>query len=109
MRAGKLDRVITIEQPNPGAIVDVSSAGFVTVDWVTLATMRAEMTAQEVVEQVGDKGASTIERITFRTRWVDGVTLNGRVTYQGKTYNLKGVTEIQRRRGLEITVERIGP
>lgn len=107
IRAGSLDRTIAIETPATGS---VTLSGALNWLWSTLATLRARVVEQEVIEEVqpAGKGAITIERITFETRYVDGVTPACRVQYQGKIYIVKGVAEIQRRRGLELRVERIG-
>ncbi|MGY4499400.1 hypothetical protein ACVWYH_003331 [Bradyrhizobium sp. GM24.11] len=46
---------------------------------------------------------------TFRTRWLDGVTLENRVTYDGQQYQITQIKELGRRRGLDLTVEKVGP
>jgi hypothetical protein len=47
--------------------------------------------------------------ITFRMRWIDGVTLENRVTYEGNQFKIMSIKEIGRRVGLDITCERVGP
>src|SRR5690242_11494716 len=108
IRAGLLDRTIVIEAPNVDYTVDPT--GGIQFGWNTLGTMRARLAGQEVVEEVKAeaRGAMTIERLTFEMRWLDNVTTACRVTYAGKVYNVKGATEIQRRNGLVLRVERIG-
>src|SRR5690349_19172458 len=95
IRAGSLDRSIVIEAPNPA--YDIDPTGAIQFGWTTLATIRARLAEQEVVEDVKaeGRGAVTTERLTFETRWLDNVTTACRVSYAGKVYNVKGVTEIQ--------------
>lgn len=105
IRAGKLDRTITIERSTE----TIDAAGVPVVTWATLATMRAELTEASTDETIVDSGASTDTTVTFRTRFLDGVTVADRVTYAGRAFNLKGIRELGRRRGLELRTERVGP
>jgi head-tail adaptor len=102
MRAGTLDREIIIER----ATVNVSVEGTVTDTWTPVATLRAEL-----VEGISDETdpATTKATVIFRTRYVAGITVADRITYEGDHYNLKHVGEIGRRRGLELRAERLGP
>jgi SPP1 family predicted phage head-tail adaptor len=99
MRAGKLDREILIE--NFTSSQDPESGGEVQT-WAPLATMRAEVVQSGSDEffQVG--GVAGIVLTVFRIRYVEGVTVLSRVTYEGRIFNLIEVKEIGRRRGLEL-------
>jgi SPP1 family predicted phage head-tail adaptor len=105
MRAGKLDRTITIERytetldeyGNPGG-----------QSWSTLATLRAQIIEASTEEFQRAYGASSETAIIFRVRFMDGVTLADRVSYDGKAHNLVEVKEIGRRRGLELRCKRVG-
>lgn len=106
MKAGSLDRVILIEEPG-----DVTSDifGTKTQNWSPLATMRAQKLTNALVNKEGVRGDTTDNTITFRTRWVDGVTLECRVTCEGVEFKVQSVSELGRRRGLDIVCLRVGP
>lgn len=105
MRAGKLDRIITIER----CIRTVSDAGTVTEVWAPLATVRAQLieaTTREFFEARGEGATSTV---AFRVRWRAGLTTADRITYAGAAFNVVELKELGRRAGLEIRCERIAP
>jgi SPP1 family predicted phage head-tail adaptor len=105
MRAGKLDRVITIER----ATTTIDASGTPQEAWATLATMRAELLDGTTDEFARSFGASTEAVAVFRTRYLDGLTVSVSVTFEGRAFGIKQVKEIGRRRGLELRTERIGP
>ncbi len=105
MRAGKLDRVITVQR----ATVTVNDAGTPQETWATLATLRAELLESVMDETVHGAGENTERAISFRTRFFPGVTVADRISFEGQPFNLKHVKEIGRRRGLELKAERLGP
>jgi hypothetical protein len=45
----------------------------------------------------------------FRMRWMDGLTLDNRVSYQAQAFVIQQIEEIGRRIGLDIVCERVGP
>jgi head-tail adaptor len=105
MRAGNLDRVIQIERrfsalDQYGTSIDV---------WISFATMRAQKLENAVSDREGARGDTTDNVITFRMRWIDGVSLEHRVTYQDQPFKIMTIKEIGRRVGLDITCERVGP
>jgi SPP1 family predicted phage head-tail adaptor len=105
MRAGKLDREIAIER----ATETIDSYGVPVSTWGTLASMRAEIIDAADDEAMRASGASSEATVTFRTRYLPGVTLADRVAYDGHPFNIVQLKEIGRRRGLEIRATRIGP
>jgi len=99
MRAGKLDRVITIER----ATTVIDDAGTPQPSWATIATLRAQIVKQSADEFIRSEGGGTSETaIVFRTRYLEGVRLDDRVTYDGASFDVKELKEIGRRRGLEL-------
>jgi head-tail adaptor len=103
-RAGKLDRTISIESVSEtidtfGAPVDV---------WTVIGTYRAEL----VVEAHGSVVSNTVKEdgsvdsvesiFTFRTRWINGLTVADRLQYNSEEFDIIGLIEIPRRRGWEI-------
>ncbi len=98
MRAGKLDRSITIQRETS----TVNDYGTPVKVWSDIATLRAEIVQASTEEFIRGWGASDETVIIFRTRYLSGVTLADRIVYGGAAHNLKEIKEIGRRRGLEL-------
>jgi len=98
MRAGKLDRSITIERQTE----TVKPSGSVVTAWPNIATGRADIVTQSASEFLTSFSEAENGTIVFRSRYRGGITTAGRVSYNGSAYDLKEVTEIGRRRGLEL-------
>lgn len=105
MRSGRLDRLLSVERSTE----TIDAYGVPVSSWQTVSTLRSELMESATTEADRDRGASTEARLKFRTRFVPGITLADRVTYAGASFNIVALEEIGRHRGLEITVERIGP
>ena len=104
MKSGRLRRVITLQKA--GHTLDpfrVPVPG-----WVDFATLRAELVAEAAQEAVSADGASDLETLTFRTRFLPGVTNALRLTFRGEAFNLRRVSVIGNDAGLELLAERIG-
>jgi SPP1 family predicted phage head-tail adaptor len=104
MRSGNLDRVIQIQRPTTG----LDLYGVPVMAWALVATMRAQKLENATSDREGVRGDTTDNVITFRMRWIDGVTLENRVTYQDQPFKIMTIKEIGRRVGLDITCERLG-
>lgn len=98
IRAGKLDRTIAIERKSE----TVSETGAAVATWMNIATVRAEIVTQAASEFLTGFGEAENGTIVFRVRYLPGITTADRVSYGGKVYDLKEITEIGRRRGLEL-------
>jgi SPP1 family predicted phage head-tail adaptor len=105
MQAGRLDRVIEVQRPT----TTLDLYGTPTQGWTKVATMRAQLLAFSADNREGQRGSTSDTVITFRTRWLDGVTLESRVLYDGQVFKIAKVKEIGRRVGLDLTCERVGP
>ena len=99
MQAGKLDRRITIER----SIETKDALGGIVYQWLPFKTVWAaalpisdgeRWRAQEVAADVTTR---------FQIRWGAGVTAKDWIVYEGRSYDVKGVKEIARREGQEIT------
>lgn len=98
MRAGKLDREITIQRST--RVRDDSGNSVYT--WSDIATLRAQIVQASTEEFIRGWGASDETVIIFRVRWLDGIQLSDRILLDGRIHNLKEIKEIGRRRGLEL-------
>jgi hypothetical protein len=70
--------------------------------------LRAQIIEASTDEFQRAYGAGGETAIAFRTRYIDGVTLDSRVMYGGQPHNVVEIKEIGRRRGLELRVKRLG-
>jgi len=98
MRAGKLDRQITIERKTKTK----TPTGSVVETWQEVTSLRAEIVQQTATEFFTGYGEAENGMIIFRTRYLGGITTADRVTYNGTAFNLKEIKEIGRRRGYEL-------
>ncbi|MBK3745817.1 phage head closure protein [Paraburkholderia aspalathi] len=98
MRAGKLDRTITIERLTE----TVKPSGSVVKAWVALATVRAEVVQQSATDFLTGYGEAENGTIIFRVRFYPGITTADSIIYNGLRHDLKEIKEIGRRRGLEL-------
>ncbi|MGR3198844.1 MAG: head-tail adaptor protein [Paracoccus sp. (in: a-proteobacteria)] len=105
MRAGKLQARVQIERLQEL----VADNGTVRKVWLPVVMTRAEVkeaTADEFVlnQIIGDKN-----RAMLLIRWPSQpITTADRLSYAGKVWNVVGLSEIGRRRGLEIRAEATG-
>lgn len=98
MRAGKLDRTVTIER----VTTTVDENGTPVEGWATLATVRAQLVQSTTEEFMRGWGASSEAAVIFRIRHMDGITPADRVKHGGTAYDLKEIKELGRREGLEL-------
>jgi SPP1 family predicted phage head-tail adaptor len=105
MRGGNLDRVIQIQRPTTA--LDMYGAAMTA--WALVATMRAQKLENTISDREGTRGDTTDNVITFRMRWINGVTLENRVTYEGQQFKIMSIKELGRHIGLDLACERVGP
>ncbi|OWU84466.1 head-tail adaptor protein [Oceanicola sp. 22II-s10i] len=103
MRAGKLDRLITIERQTE----TVAATGAVSKEWAAVATVRAELVQQNADEYLAGFGEAEGGGAVFRVRYLAGITTAERLNYDGAAYDIDEVVEIGRRRVLELRVARM--
>lgn len=103
MRAGKLDRQIKIQSFSN----TVDAHGTPVVTWNTVTNVRAEIVESSTEEYQRDYGEGSDTGVTFRIRWLSGVSVNHRVQYAGRNLNIREIKEIGRRRGLELRCEEV--
>lgn len=98
MRAGKLDRLIELQEK----IETVQPSGSVSKVWITVATARAELVQTSADEIAAGFGEAQTDDLTFRIWWRPNLTTANRIVYAGAAYDIKRIVEIGRRRLLEI-------
>ncbi|QND32411.1 phage head closure protein [Sinorhizobium meliloti] len=98
MRAGTLNRVIAVDRLTTTLNENRNPVSA----WTNIATLRAEVLQHTVDEADADSGDRDSDTITIRTRFFTGLTTADRIRFMGRTYNVKGWTEIGIRAGLEI-------
>ena len=105
MRAGNMDRRITIEKNTPTR----SATGEEKENWTTLATVWAEVNSVGGGERF--RGAHIVAEATtsFVIRHRTDVTEKMRIQFDGDDYDIHVISEIGRREGLVIQASRRGP
>ena len=98
MRAGKLDKTITIERFTE----TIDEYGVPRAAWAPVATVKAQIVQTSTEEFFRTSGEGAESLAVFRTRYIDGVTPTDRILYAAGKFDVKEVKEIGRRRGLEI-------
>lgn len=98
MRAGKLDKSLTIER----VTTTVDEFGTPTEGWATVAAVRAQRVKLSTEEFLRAFGSNAEAVAVFRIRHLDGLTLADRITCDGQSYDLKGIEPLGRREGLEL-------
>jgi SPP1 family predicted phage head-tail adaptor len=98
LRSGAFDRVITIER----ATTAEDDYGAAQQSWAPVITVHAQLVQATAKEFMRDFGAASVATRIFRIRYVAGITLADRVSYEGAAYRIKEIAELGRRRGLEL-------
>jgi SPP1 family predicted phage head-tail adaptor len=104
MNIGQLDRKITIQE----ATLTKDAAGEEVETWGTYATLYAKKARKSANEGVSSEQLIATRVETFQARYKAGVTEQMRVIESGLIYNIRGISEIGRKQGLEITAETTG-
>lgn len=97
MRAGRLDRRITIQT----GTVSQNALGEYVTTWADDATVWAEAMALRGREYFAAQQVNASVTTKFTIRWRALSPLN-RILYDGKTYDIEHVVELGRRAALEI-------
>lgn len=103
MRAGQLDRSITIQRFT--TVIDDYGVSHET--WADVATVRAQLIESTVEEYQRAYGEGSNTAVIFRIRHRDDIGLEQRVLYQDKALNIRDIKEIGRLRGFELRCEEV--
>jgi SPP1 family predicted phage head-tail adaptor len=101
MRAGKLRHLVTVQEE----LEDQSSmTGAVTKYWATIATVYASvdpMLGRELQRAMAERAELTY---AIRLRYMPGLTPRNRILYDGRTFNIRSVVDVEERhRELVVT------
>lgn len=105
MRAGKMDRLITIQtftttQNDYGEPVET---------WTTLASVWAERVPMSGREAFAADQLAALSLVKFKIRYRSDVDTKNRILDAGSYYDIRSVGIIGRNEGLEITAEAVNP
>lgn len=98
MRAGRLNRRITIQQVTETQ--DTYNA--ITRTWATYKTVWAEVVPKSGREYLNQAETVTQSDVLFRIRFITGVTTKMRISYDSNIYDIQSISEIGYKEGLEI-------
>lgn len=102
MRAGRLQHEIQIER----MVETVSPSGHPRKVWQPILTTRAEVKEASTTEFLLGQIEGDQSRVVFLIRYPSQpISTADRITWQGQSWNVTGLQEIGRRRGLEIRAE----
>ena len=104
MRAGKLDKTITIER----SAATVDSYGTPSEGWNPIATIRAQVIQSTTEEFMRSFGQTSETAVVFRIRHLGGIGPSDRVTFDGQAFDIKEVKELGRRAGFDLRCVSVG-
>lgn len=99
MKAGSLDRQITIQREEVGGD---DGYGNEVIDWANYATRWASFAQMSGREFFAQAAVQSERRCVFRCRWVEGVTPACRIVCDGDLYNIREVRQVGRKIALEL-------
>lgn len=97
MRAGSLDRRVTLRRP----VTTDNAYGEPAPAWTDVATVWAKV-VQGAAGEVMARGVAARVDVLFRIRWRTDVTTAWRIVHGADTYDIQSIAEVGRREGLEI-------
>ncbi|MDP2330414.1 MAG: phage head closure protein [Reyranella sp.] len=98
MRAGDLDRRITIERFTETQ----GPSGEPILEWNALATVWAKVDQQGGREFFASIQEVSERKVVFRIRWIEGLTVLDRVVCDGDLHDIEEVRRLGRKEGLEL-------
>lgn len=99
MRAGKLRHTITIQQRSDSQ----NSYGEQANTWTTFAEVRASVEPLQGREFFASQQMQAEVTTRFRIRYLDGVTADMRISYDGRTFDIQAVLN-PNERGRELHI-----
>ena len=98
MRAGRMDKRITIQQ-----VTETQDGyGDPADSWAAYKTVWAEVLEKRGREYFNNPETVAAAPAVFRIRYLAGVTRKMRISYDSETYDIESIAMIGRKEGLEI-------
>ncbi len=98
MRAGQLDRLITIEQPTE----TTDDYGAPTVVWMPFAQVWANVRYDNGTEYFASGQMNTRIDAVFKIRYLSGITTKMRVSYDGEYFDILEKRPLGRNEGFDL-------
>jgi len=98
MRPGRLDRRVVIER----AAVVQNALGEEIESWSAWQTVWAEVAPLDGAERWQAQEVMAEAPTRFRLRWLPGLSVEDRIRYEDRLYDIHSINEIGRRRGWEV-------
>lgn len=100
---GRLDRRITIQAVSETRTA-TGSASKTWADWQTVwASVSYSLAGSDETEQLAQQ--NSVERVTFKIRYLKGLSAKHRICYDGELYDILHIQEDGRRHFLNIVTE----
>lgn len=101
MNAGQMDRQVTIQTYT----TTLDDWNHPTKAWADLATVWASKVDKRETEQNELHQLVAITRTVWTIRYRNDIDTTARIVYNSKYYDIRGIKELGRREGLQITTE----
>lgn len=106
MRAGDLNRTIRLLRNTPGSL---NAYGEAVENFERVLTLKANVSFGTATEVMDSSQITASNVVTFKTRYSSFVRVTDLIEFDGRRYEITGISEIGRRNGLQIsTVWRAG-
>ncbi len=103
MRAGRLNRIVTIERSE---VIGTVGYGEPLYGWVSKHKFWAQRYDETETELNASSQVVAKQTAKFRAHYVAGITSVDRLVCEGLTFNILSVVEVGYRESIEITAER---
>lgn len=100
--AGKLDRYVTLLRET---VTGRNTLNEEVRAYVPIRKFKAARIAKSEDERFAAEQRYAVRTVTFRTRWFRDIEETDRLECEGLRYDIKGLKELGRRRGIDIAAE----
>lgn len=103
MRAGNLDRYITIQSPTDTE----DSSNVPKVTYADEAVVSAQKIPASNIERYRDQQTVLVDDLIFRIYYYEGLTSKHQILFDDVAYGIRGIKEIGRKEGMEILAREV--
>lgn len=101
MRSGDMDRKIIIQSRT----LSKNASGEAEETWATFATVWAQKLDFAGKEYFAAKQVNSEVSTKFKIRWLSGLKMEMRISFDSIIYDIQSIAELGRREGIEIMAE----